>query len=140
MISFKDSNTNIGLLYNEKKIIRFLDLISFYNCLLIAEHLNQNLPSSFGGYFTYLAECHTYNTRGALKKLVSVPTSKTTFYRIHSITATSVRDWNTFQNKIAYEFYQDTVITPKLVSALKAYFLSSYLSSNEYITFSKYIY
>ena len=59
MISFKDGNTAIGPLYNEKKIIRFFDLISFYNCLLIAEHLNQNLPSSFGGYFTYLAECYS---------------------------------------------------------------------------------
>ena len=47
MISFKDRNTAIGLLYNEKKNIRFFDLISFYNCLLTAEHLNQNLPSSF---------------------------------------------------------------------------------------------
>ena len=56
MISFKDCNTAIGPLYNEKKIIRFFDLISFYNCLLIAEHLNQNLPSSFGNYFSYLAE------------------------------------------------------------------------------------
>ena len=56
MISFKDRNTAIGPLYNEKKIIRFFDLISFYNCLLIAEHLNQNLPSSFGNYFSYLAE------------------------------------------------------------------------------------
>ena len=68
----------------------------------IAEHLNQNLPSSFRNYFTYLTECHSYNTRGALKKLVSVPQSKTTFYEIHSITAKLVRDWNTFQNKIAY--------------------------------------
>ena len=56
MISFKDHNTAIRPLYNEKKIIRFFDLISFYNCLLIAEHLNQNLPSSFGNYFSYLAE------------------------------------------------------------------------------------
>ena len=104
-----------------RKKIGFFGLISFYNCLLTAEHFNQNLPSSFGGYFTYLAECHSYNTRGALKKLVSVPPSKTTIYGIHSITAKSVRDWNTFQNKIAYEFYQDTVVTPKLVSALKAY-------------------
>ena len=74
----------------------------------------------------------SYNTRGALKKLVSVPPSKTTFYGIHSITAKSVRDWNTFQNKIAYEFYQDTVVTPKLVSTLKAYLLTSYLNNNEY--------
>ena len=99
----------------QDKAIRMISLQ-----LLIAEHLNQNLPS-FGGYFTYLAECHSYNTTGALKKLVSVPPSKTTIYGIHSITAKSVRDWNTFQNKIAYEFYQDTVVTPKLVSALKAY-------------------
>ena len=62
VISFKDRNTAPELLYNDKNIIILFDLISFYNCLLIAEHINQNLPSSFGGYFTYLAECHNYNT------------------------------------------------------------------------------
>ena len=92
--------------------------------------LKSKLTVSIWGYFTYLAECHSYN-RGALKKLVSVPPSKSTFYGIHSITAKSVRDWNTFQNKIAYEFYQDTVVTPKLVSTLKAYLLTSYLNNNE---------
>ena len=129
MISFKERNTAPDPLYNEKKIIKLFDLISFYNCLLIAEHINQNLLSSFGGYFTYLAECHNYNTRGAMKKLVSVPQSKTTFYGIHSITAKSVRDWNTLQNKVTYEFLQDTVITPKLISALKGYLLNSYLNN-----------
>ena len=65
VISFKDRNTAAEPLYNERKIIKVFDLVSFYNCLLIAEHINQNLPSSFGNYFTYIAECHNYNTRGA---------------------------------------------------------------------------
>ena len=64
-----------------------------------------------------------------MKKLVSVPQSKTTFYGINSITAKSVRDWNTLQNKVTYEFLQDTVITPKLISTLKGYLLNSYLNN-----------
>ena len=52
VISFKDRNTAARLLYNEKKIIRFFNLVTFYNCLFIAGYLNQNLTSSFGGYFT----------------------------------------------------------------------------------------
>ena len=62
----------------------------FYNCLFIAEHLNQNLPSSFGEYFTYMVDRHNHNTRGALRKLVNVPISKTTFYGTQSVTAKSV--------------------------------------------------
>ena len=112
-----------------RKIIQFFDLVSFYNCLLIAEHINQNLPSLFGNYFTYLAEYHNYNTRGAVKNLVSVPQSKTTFYGTHSITAKAVKDWNTLQNKVTFESHHDTIITPKLTSTLKKHFLNSYLNN-----------
>ena len=128
VISFKDRNAAPQPLFHEKKIIRFFDLITFYNCLLIAEHLNQNLPSSFGGYFTYLEEHHNHNTRGAQKKLVNVPQSKTTFYGTHSVTAKSVRDWNNLQKQILLEFCQENVVIPKLISSLKQYFLTSYIS------------
>ena len=67
VISFKEQNIAAGSLYKEKKIIRFLNLVTFYNCLFIAGHLNQNLPSSFGGYFTYIANRHNHHTRGAVK-------------------------------------------------------------------------
>ena len=129
VISFKNRTADTKPLYNQKKIIRFFDLISFYNCLLIAEHLNKDLPTSFGEYFTYMAERHNHNTRGALKKLVNIPLSNTTFYGTQSITAKSARDWNTLQNKVIFEFNQNSIITPKLISALKKYFLDSYLNN-----------
>ena len=74
IISFKDLSVTTGPLYHEKKIIKFFDLISFYNCLLIAEHLNKNLPLpfSFSGYFTYMAhDLHNHNTRGRCTKKTS---------------------------------------------------------------------
>ena len=67
----------------------------------------------FGEYFTYMADRHNHNTRGALRKLVNVPISKTTFYGTQSITAKSVNDWNSLQNQIAFPFENDHVITPK---------------------------
>ena len=73
VISFKNRNTTAGPLYKEKKVIKFFNLIMFYNCLFVAEHLNQNLPLSFGGYFTYMADCRNHNTRGAVKKLLDLP-------------------------------------------------------------------
>ena len=98
------------------------------NCIFIAEHLNQNLPSPFGGYFSYMADRHQHHTRGALKKLVNVPLRKTTFYGTQSITAKSVNDWNSLQNQIAFAFNRDHVITPKLISTLKNHFLESYIT------------
>ena len=86
IISFKDRNTAARPFYNEKRIIRFFYLVAFYNCLFLAGHLNQNLPSSFGEYFTYMANRHNHNTRGAVRKLVDVPVCKTTFYGTQSIT------------------------------------------------------
>ena len=77
------------------------------------------MPYSFEGYFTYMDECHGHNTRGASKKLGNIPQSKATFYRTNSITAKSVKDWNTLQNEVKFEFNQEIVIKPKLISALK---------------------
>ena len=116
-------------MYHEKKIIRFFDLISFYNCLFVAEHLNQNLPSSFGDYFAYMTKQHNHRTGGALR-IVNAPQSKTTFYGTHSITAKSVKDWNSLQNNVDFEFNRDNVITPKLISALKKYFFMSYINDD----------
>ena len=104
-MSFKNRNAATGPLYHKKKIIKFIDFIHFYNCLLIAEHLNQDLPLAFSGYFTYMANINNHNTRGALKRLVNVPYAKTIFYGTHSITAKSVKDWNNLQNKAVFEFH-----------------------------------
>ena len=43
IMSLKDRNAATGPLYHKKKIVKFFDLISFYNCFLIAEHLNWDL-------------------------------------------------------------------------------------------------
>ena len=47
----------------------------------------------------------------------------------HSLshTAKSVKDWNSLQNQVVFEFSQEQVITTKLISALKTYFLESYI-------------
>ena len=118
-----------------RKKLQFFDLIYFYNCLLIAEHLNQDLPLAFSGYFTYMANIHNHNTRGALKKLVNVPQAKTSFYGTRFITAKSVKDWNNLQNKAVFEFHQEQVSIPKLISTLKKYFITSY--SDQLITNKK---
>ena len=85
--------------------VKFGVKIRMHNCLLIVEHLNQDLPLAFSGYFTYMANIHNHNTRGALKRLVNVPYAKTIFYGTHSITAKSVKDWNNLQNKAVFEFH-----------------------------------
>ena len=105
IMSFKNRNAATGPLYHKKKIIKFFDLIYFYNCLLIAEHLNQDLPLAISGYFIYMDNINNHNTRGALKRLVNVPYAKTIYYGTHSITAKSVKDWNNLQNKAVFEFH-----------------------------------
>ena len=114
------------LCITRKKIIKFFGLISVYNCLLIAEHLNKDLPSPFSGYFAYMANIHNHNTKDALKKLVNVPYTKTIFYGTHSITAISDKDWNNLQNKAVFEFHSEQVSIPKLISTFKKYFITSY--------------
>ena len=74
-----------------------------------------------------MADRHNHNTRGALRKLVNVPQSQTIFYGTHSITAKSIKDWNSLQTKIIFEFNQDNVNTVKLIASLKKFFLTSYI-------------
>ena len=44
--------------------------------------------------------------------LVNVPLCKATFYGTQSVTAKSVKDWNSLQNQVVFEFSQQ-VITRK---------------------------
>ena len=57
---------------------------------------------------------------------MNVPQSKTSFYGTHSVTAKSVNDWNSLQNKIVFEFGQEIIDMSKLLSSLKQYFFTSY--------------
>ena len=70
----------------------------------------------------------TIITPGAVRKLVGVPLYETT-YGTQSITAKSVKDWNTMQNQVVFEFNENQIITPKLISALKNHFFESYIAS-----------
>ena len=71
-----------------------------------------------------MANIHNHY-RGALKKLPlqSMYYTKTSFYGTHPIRAKSVKDWNNLQNKAVFEFHQEVSI-PKLISALRKYFIS----------------
>ena len=71
-----------------------------------------------------MAILHNYNTRGAMKKLANVPHSKTNFYGTHSITAKSVKEWNSLHNLLVFEFDQEQFVTSKIISTLKEYFLA----------------
>ena len=57
---------------------------------------------------------------------MNVPQGKTSFYGTHSITAKSVNDWNSLQNKTVFEFDQEIIDISKLTSSLKQYFFTSY--------------
>ena len=129
VISFKDCNTPCGPLYSEMKIIKFFDLITFHNCVFIAEHLNQNLPSSFGNYFTYMANQHHHNMLGTVRKLVNVTQCKTLFMEPIQSQLNQFEIGIIFK-KITFEFNRENVITPKLMLTVKEFFLTSYLDND----------
>ena len=73
-----------------------------------------------------MANLYNHYTRGALKRLANVSYIKASFYGIHSITAKPVKGWNNLRNKVVFEFNQEQVSTPKLISTFKKYLLTSY--------------
>ena len=54
-----------------------------------------------------MANRHNHNTWGAVKRFVNVPLCKTTFDEAQSITAKSVKNWNSLRNQVVFEFSQE---------------------------------
>ena len=58
-----------------------------------------------------MANCYNHNTWGAVKKLVNIPLCKINFYGAQSITAKSVKDWNSLEDQVVLKFSQEQVNT-----------------------------
>ena len=72
-----------------------------------------------------LADLHNHNTRGALKKTSQCTLQQGKFLWNPLHHSKSVKDWNNLQDKVVFEFNQEQVSIPKLISTLKKYFLTS---------------
>ena len=64
IVSFKPKNEPTNPLFQNLKIIKLKDILTYNNCIFVHDQLNENLPKSFGKFSTTTPAQHNYNTRG----------------------------------------------------------------------------
>ena len=94
IITFSEHNAHVSPLYKSLKILKLKDQITLFNCLFVHDQINNNLPVSFGDYFTPLNKLYTIATRNSKKGKLFKPNVDSTKYGRHSIKQSSINTWN----------------------------------------------
>ena len=62
IINFKTGSLHLNDLFNELKILKLKELITFNNCLFVFDQLKEHLPQAFKNLFLKKYDHHIYNT------------------------------------------------------------------------------
>ena len=100
IINFKTGSLHLNDIFNELKILRLKDLITFNNCLFVFDQSKEDLPQTFKNFFLKIYDHHIYNTGGTKKILLDVPLKNTSQYGTNSIKSRSIFNWNDMNMKI----------------------------------------
>ena len=123
IISFSDFNAHTSALFKQLNILKFDDLVSFNNCMLVYDFLTGRLPVSFSSFFKKTSQIHNIVTRNSNCTLW-VPTINSVKYGLYSINRRSINDWNSFINSTLANPYFGTKSLFK--ASLKNYFTEQY--------------
>ena len=94
IMNFKMSRDNCEQLYHSTSILKFSDMINFYNSLLPFDQLKESLPEAFDFYFQSFRDIHQYQTRGAQEFRLNVPRVNTAQYGSKSVKYQCIISWN----------------------------------------------
>ena len=117
--NFKTDSLHLNDLFNELKILKLKDLITFSSCQIAFDQLKEDLPQAFKNYFLKKYDHNIYNTRGTIKTLLDVPLKNTPKYGTNSITSRSIFNWNGMNKKIECSF---EISRRNFITLLKRYF------------------
>ena len=79
IITFFGINDHSSPLFKKLNILKFVDLVQFYNAVFTFDYHTNNLPPVFNHYFTPISNIHHYNTRLASKSSYSLPKIRTKY-------------------------------------------------------------
>ena len=99
IITFSRFDEHSSPLFKSLKIIKFLDLVTFYLAIFMYKYHNKLLPSVFISFFTRITQIHNYNTRLAAKQSYYLPKARTN-YGIFNIRFQGPSVWNSIDEHI----------------------------------------
>ena len=93
-INFAHYRHSSSILYKNKKILKFTDLVQLQNFILVHDSLKGSLPTVFHDIFTYIKDKHDYNTRSAKRDKLYPHKINTKVYGTNSVTYQATKTWN----------------------------------------------
>ena len=99
IITFSRFDEHSSPLFKSLKIIKFLDLETFYLAIFMYKYHNQLLPPVFISFFTKITQIHSYNTRLAVKQSFYLSKARTD-YGIFNIRFQGPSVWNSIDEDI----------------------------------------
>ena len=84
-------------LFNRYKVLKFVDLVSLENCILVNKYFNDDVFPLFPNKFKLTASSHSYCTRSVSNSLIFKRIYNTICYGNKFIINPTVSTWNHFQ-------------------------------------------
>ena len=97
IISFVSFDAHTIQIFVKLNIIRFLDLISFCNCLSIYKHFLSFSSSVFSNVFILISSTHEHNIRSASHGLLTKPSCIASEYGTNAFADSAIRSQSLFQ-------------------------------------------
>ena len=94
IMSFSPFRSHTASLFPELAILKFKDHITLMDCMLVYDHIHNNLPPAISNLFKKTSEVHFYPTRNNEHGKLSIPIIKTSKYGKYSIVYQCVMNWN----------------------------------------------
>ena len=94
--SVSNYNDHTNSLLKQFKILKFIDLVEFYNALFIYDYFNDQLPKTFKNFFVKVNIIHSYNTRLVTRQTYYLPPARTNYGKF-SIRINGVKIWNSIK-------------------------------------------
>ena len=91
IISFASFDAHTLPIFAKLNAIKFLDLISFCNCLFIYKHFLSKSSSVFSNVFVLTCNTHEHNSRLASHGVLTKPSCSTSKYGTNAFAASAIK-------------------------------------------------
>ena len=97
IISFASSDAHTLPIFAKLNIIKFPDLISFWNCLFIYKHFLNKSSSVVSNVLILTSNTHEQNARSVSHGLLTKQSCITSKYGTNNFAVSAIKSWNFFQ-------------------------------------------
>ena len=125
ILNLKSKTDSVNPLFKNSKIMKMKDILTFNNCLVVYDQINEDMPFSFEDLFSTSENQHSYNTRGRKNNTIVKTLPNSTTYFLNSVRHRAASKWNEIIKTINTIDQNNLISKTKFVKSLKEHILSS---------------